>query len=411
MGLPRTVRRAVALGAATTVATELLTAIVVTLIAGQWRRRRKPGGFPYLEPQTVDVAGNTLTVYTYGRHLYDAMIEAIDQAEDYVYLETFIWKSDEVGQRFLDAVTRAADRGVRVACLYDVFANIVVPAAFFRFPDTVLVHPYPVFGGGLKFFHPRNSGRDHRKILVADGKVAFTGGFNLGSLYEDSWRDTHLKIEGPFASELEDAFVDQWNASPGAPRPLLAVPPSRDWSPELRLYRNTPRLFVYPIRNLYLDAIDRAADHIYLTHAYLIPDDDLIAALLHAVGRGVDVSVIIPEESNHVLADWLARAHYERLLAGGVKLFLYQGAMIHSKTATIDGTWSTVGTANLDTVSLVGNYEVNVEVTSADFAALMERVFRTDLANCRPLDLAEWRRRPWYARLSEAILAPLRPLL
>jgi cardiolipin synthase len=405
------VRRTAALGLAAATGVELATAAAVTVIAGKRRQRRQPRGFPYLEPQSVTVGANELTIYTYGAHLYDAMIDAIDRAEHTVYLETFIWKADAVGERFLDAVTRAADRGVTVACVYDVFANLVVPSAFFRFPDHVMVHPHPLFGGGLLFFHPRNSGRDHRKILVVDGRVAFTGGFNLGDRYERGWRDTHLKVEGPFARELEDAFVTLWNSAPGAPRHQLPLPTDRTWGQELRLYRNTPRLFVYPIRNLYLDAIHRAEHHIWLTTAYLIPDDDLIAALVGAVQRGVDVKVICPAESNHVLADWLARDHYDALLSGGVQLYLYQDAMIHSKTATIDGRWSTVGTANLDTVSLLGNYEVNVEVVDAGCAAVMERVFETDLANCRRLDLAEFRRRPWYQRLSEAILAPLRPLL
>jgi cardiolipin synthase len=411
MALPHTIGKAIALGAVGAFGVEFVTAAAVTIIAGRRRRKRKPSGIPSLAPISTDVAGNRLTLYTLGDNLYDAMIEAIDRAEHQVYLETFIWKSDAVGRRFKDAIARAADRGVTVACLYDVFGNIVVPATFFRFPENVLVHPYPLFGGGLLFFHPRNSGRDHRKILVVDGRVAFTGGFNLGARYADRWRDTHLRLEGPFAAELEDAFVDQWNASPGSPRPQLEAPSQRTWTPELRLYRNTPRLFVYPIRNLYLDAINRAEHHVWLTHAYLIPDDDLIAALVQAAARGVDVSIIIPDQSNHVLADWLARAHYETLLSGGIKLFLYQGAMIHAKTATIDHTWSTVGTANLDSVSLVGNYEVNVEILSPEFASLMERAFQTDLSNCRALSLDGWRRRPWYARFSESILAPLRPLL
>jgi len=411
MALPSTLGKAVALGAAAAVGVELVTAAAVTVIAGRRRRRRKLGGFPYLKSVSVDVAENRLTIYTHGAGLYDAMIEAIDQARDYVYLETFIWKSDAVGRRFLDAITRAADRGVTVATIYDVFANLVVPSAFFRFPPHVMVHPYPLFGGGLLFFHPRNSGRDHRKILVVDGRIAFTGGFNLGSLYENGWRDTHLRVEGSFAAELEETFVDQWNSSPGAPRRQLPAPAQRTWVPELRLYRNTPRLFVYPIRNLYLDAIKKAEQHIWLTHAYLIPDDDLLRALAQAACRGVDVSIIIPDQSNHVLADWLARDRYETLLLAGVKLFLYQGAMIHSKTATIDHTWSTIGTANLDTISLLGCYEVNVEILSEEFAAVMEEAFRVDLGNCRPLSLDDWRRRPWYARLSEAILSPLRPLL
>jgi cardiolipin synthase len=411
MAFPRRLRKAAVRATAALVAVQLATATAVTLLAERRRRRREPQGFPYLGPVSAEVSGNRLTVYTYGAHLYDDMIAAIDQAQSRVYLETFAWKSDEVGQRFMDALGRAAARGVKVAVMYDVFANLVVNPAFFRFPEGVMVHPHPVFGGGLLFLHPRNSGRDHRKLLVVDGTTGFVGGFNLGSLYAGRWRDTHLKVVGPFAGEFEDAFVDQWNSAPGAPRRELPEPPARPWTPELRLYRNTPRLFVYPIRNLYLDAINRAEHNIWLTHAYFIPDDDVIAALLAAAGRGVDVSVIIPDQSNHVVCDWLARDHYERLLAGGVKLFLYENAMIHAKTATIDHVWSTVGTANLDSLSLLGNYEVNAEIVSPAFAALMEQAFRTDLTNCRALSLAEWRRRPWYARLTEAILAPLRPLL
>ncbi|MDR1212500.1 MAG: phospholipase D-like domain-containing protein [Propionibacteriaceae bacterium] len=411
MALQRKIGRTVALGAGAAVAVELGTAVAVNTLASLRRRRRTPSGFPYSEPLTTTVSDNEITVYSYGAHLYEAMIEAIDQAQDHVYLETFIWKADAVGQRFLRAVSRAADRGVTVACMYDVFANIVVPSAFFRFPDNVLLHPFPLFGGGLTFFHPRNSGRDHCKIMTVDGRVAFTGGYNLGSTYENRWRDTHARITGDFVSELEYSFVDQWNSSPGAPRRRLPAPPRRPWLSDLRLHRNIPRLFVYPIRNMYLEAIARAESHIWLTHAYLIPDDDLTGALLDAAGRGVDVSIVIPAQSNHVLADWLARDHYETLLASGIKLFLYQGAMIHSKTATIDHTWSTIGTANLDRLSLVGNYEINLEIYSRPLAALMERIFQVDLSNCVPLDLEEWRRRPFYARLSETILAPLRPLL
>lgn len=390
----------------TVVGTQLATAVAVNSIASLSRRHRTPRGFPYLEPESVEVEGNRLTVYTYGAHLYDAMIEAIDAAEEYVYLETFIWKGDEMGQRFIDAVSRAAARGVRVACIWDVFANMVVPPSFFRFPPDVWTAPYPLVKGMIR---PRNSGRDHRKILCVDGKLAFVGGYNIGTLYANKWRDTHLKIEGDFCAELESCFVDMWNDL-DKKRPL-AHPTHRTWAPALRLHRNLPRVGVYPIRNVYLDAINKASARVWLTHAYLLPDADLASALLGAAARGVDVSIIIPDASNHPLTDWLSRAHYDALLSGGVRLFLYQGAMIHSKTATVDSIWSTIGTANLDRVSLLGNYEVNVEVIDESMAHLMEEVFLTDLSNCRELTLDDWRARPAYARLAETIIKPLRPLL
>ncbi|MDR2896895.1 MAG: phospholipase D-like domain-containing protein [Propionibacteriaceae bacterium] len=389
---------------------QLGTAIVVNTIASLHRKRRKLKRFPYLPPQELACDDNQLTIFTYGDDLYASMIEAIDAAHDRVYLESFIWKADSVGLAFKEALIRAANRGVKVVCIWDAFANLVVPASFFRFPPNIECHSFPLVHGGLTFWLPRNSGRDHRKILLVDGQIGYVGGYNLGSLYAHQWRDTHLKVAGDFALELEASFVQMWRIvdqdhhrlTEGSPRP---------WHPAMRLLRNVPRTSVYPIRSNYLDAINRATKRIWLTHAYLLPDADLMAALLSAASRGVDVSIIIPETSNHPLADWLSRAHYDALLTGGVKLFLYQGAMIHSKTASIDSIWSTIGTANLDRVSLLGNYEINVEIIDPSVAAKMEAVFRNDLSNCQALSLDTWRARPYYAQLAESILKPLRPLL
>jgi cardiolipin synthase len=179
----------------------------------------------------------------------------------------------------------------------------------------------------------------------------------------------------------------------------------------MQLTRNVPSALVFPIRYMYLEAIDRASDHIYLTHAYFIPDNDLTKALLDAVKRGVDVRIILPAESNHIIADWLSYGLYSVLLQGGVRIFRYQGAMIHAKTATIDGHWATIGTANLDRLSLSWNYEINLDVIDRDVAAEMERTFRMDLSNSVELTLDEWNRRPHLSKISERILIPLRPFL
>ena len=161
---------------------------------------------------------------------------------------------------------------------------------------------------------------------------------------------------------------------------------------------------------MYLEAIDRASERIWLTHAYLIPDEDLVAALRAAVNRGVDVRIIVPARSNHVVADWLSRGYYSRLLQSGVRLFLYQAAMVHSKTGTIDGHWSTIGTANLDRLSLWGNYEVNLEITDKGVAHHMEAVFQVDQSNCIELTETRWEQRSWIAKATEAFLSPWRPL-
>jgi cardiolipin synthase A/B len=295
--------------------------------------------------------------------------------------------------------------------IYDVFANLVVPRRFFRFPSGLHVLRFRLMPRPWKMFDPRNYGRDHRKILVVDGEIGFVGGYNIGARYATEWRDTHVRIEGPSVWDLENAFGDFWNAHRYGDLPELPDHGTRAWEARVLVHRNVPQLLIFPIRGMYLEAIDRANDHIYMTHAYFIPDRAILEALLAAAKRGVDVCLLLPETSNHVVADWLARGFYSRLLRGGVKLLLYQNAMVHAKTATIDGIWSTIGTANIDRLSLVGNYEINVEFYSEDLAAQMEAIFENDSTNTRALTLAEWSRRPLIAKFSEFVLLPLRPLL
>lgn len=386
-------------------------ATLLALAAIDQRRKRNPAPavFPRVAPRSVTAGGSEVTVYTYGEDLYRDMLDAIRQAQTEIYFETFIWKGDAVGQSFKRALIEAADRGVRVCVAYDIFANLVVPRRFFDFPPTIEVgrHPFIV----SPFHLIRNSGRDHRKLLVVDSKVAFVGGYNIGKLYATDWRDTHARLTGDIVWDMRNAFIDYWNLFSGRERPALPDAGSDHWQPEIRVHRNMPRLLVYPIRNMYLDAIDRASHHVYLTHAYLIPDADMLDALTRAARRGVDVRIIVPAASNHIVADWLSRGFYGQLLASGVRLLLFQRAMVHAKTATIDGQWSTIGTANIDRLSLLGNYEINIEIFSTAVARQLEEIFHSDSSNCVELTPATWNQRSTLTKLSETVLAPLRPLL
>ncbi|HSN43927.1 MAG TPA: phosphatidylserine/phosphatidylglycerophosphate/cardiolipin synthase family protein [Propionibacteriaceae bacterium] len=401
--------------AAVIVGAQVATAVALSATDLIGRRHRRPYRFPVAEARTVHCDEDEVTIYTFGGDLYVDMLSAIREATETIYFETFIWKGDDVGRRFRDALDDAAARGVKVHLVWDQFANLVVPPSFFRFHPAVKVKRHPWISSPF-FWNPRNMGRDHRKILVVDSRIAFLGGYNIGRLYADHWRDTHARLVGPSVAEVENAFIDYWNASPVWLRPTRQPAnglesPERSWNPAIRVHRNSPRWAVYPIRNMYLEAIDKAAKNIWLTHAYLIPDDDLMAALFAAVKRGVDVRIIIPADSNHVVADWLSRGFYDDLLSYGVHLLLYQGAMVHAKTATIDGVWSTIGTANLDRLSLMGNYEVNVEFFSEEVAARMEEIFLLDASNTLEMSHEFWRTRSALAKATEGLLAPWRPLL
>jgi cardiolipin synthase len=296
---------------------------------------------------------------------------------------------------------------VEVYVVFDRFGNLVVPRAFKQFPPAVHTLVYQGVQRPLQVLDPRRYALEHRKVLVVDGKVGFLGGYNLGSLYATEWRDTHLRVEGPAAAHLAAEFVNFWQRHSPALERIAPHRYPRKFDPYLVLQSNDAMRLAFPIRDMYISAIDRAEERIRLTNAYFIPDRVLRAALKNAVQRGVDVQVLLPWVSNHTLADWMARGLFTELLRAGIRIFGYQ-AMIHAKTCTIDGQWSTIGTANIDRLSSVGNYEMTAEIYSRELARQMEEVFEQDKANAKELTLEVWAARPWYAKLSERILSPSR---
>lgn len=397
---------------------------VVTLQAGaaatvlavdRVRKRREPptGEFPRTPPASMPVADSRVTTFTYGADLYEDMLARIRAAERTIYFETFIWKDDETGHAFKAALLDAARRGVEVFIVFDSWGNLVVRPSFKRFPDRPNLHVlrFPFFRPGLLTMNLRKTGRDHRKVLVVDGTTGYVGGYNIGSLYATQWRDTHLRVDGPSAWELENAFVDFWNDHRRRRHPEIPDRGARSWDARVRAVQNAPARLIFPVRGVYLEAIDRAKDRIFITQGYFIPDREILHGLVTAARRGVDVRVLIPEISNHVLADWAARTYYDRLLEAGVTLWLFQGAMVHAKTMTVDGRWTTVGTTNIDRLSMTGNFEINLELYDDGLAAQMEEIFANDLANARRLTREEWEQRGVLPRVGERLLRPLGPLL
>ena len=389
--------------------------VIGTIVVVDMRRKRThlQGHFPRTCLAPLTIGDSEIQLYTYGEDLYEAMLQAIREARERIVFETFIWKDDEIGQRFKLELQRAASRGIQVYIIFDGFANLVVSRSFKRFASCPNLHvlEYPLLSWPWHPFHLRSYARDHRKILAVDDQTAFVGGYTIGTRYATEWRDTHARITGPAAWEVENVCIDFWNAHRGQRLPSLPDRGTRAWDPRITIHRNDPHLMIFPIRASYLEAVDRAQQHIYLTHAYFIPDRTILQGLLAAAARGVDVCILLPATSNHTLADWLARGYYSQCLQGGIRLLLYQDAMVHAKTATIDGVWSTVGTANLDRLSLVGNFEVNVEFYDETLAQQMEAIFQKDTSNTHELTLKEWQRRSLLERFAELLLLPLRPFL
>ncbi|WP_209370628.1 phospholipase D-like domain-containing protein [Brevibacterium renqingii] len=385
----------------------IAASMAIDLVQQRGRKSRaapRPGTF------SSKVEQSELNIYTDGATLYEDMLEAIGSAQESILMETFIWKNDEMGQRFIDAFNAASARGVEIHLIYDGFANLATPISFYhQLSDRIHVLRLPTIARRFWRGPLRHSGFNHSKILVIDDDVAFVGGFNIGSLYASHWRDTHLRSVGPGAWGLRQTIAQVWNEFHDSDEQISWVPPEA-WESQLRVSANLPIHLVYPIRNMYLNAFARARKRIWLTTPYFIPDQQLLRSLIEAAERGVDVRVMVPQESNHILGDWLSRGFFEEMINSKVTVLLYTASMIHSKVATVDGEWSTVGTANIDRLSLSYNYETNVEVIDRSFAGEMEKVFESDSSHCVELG-SGWLNRHRLTKLAERALVPMRPWL
>ncbi len=370
------------------------------------------------------VAGNKVTLLIDGPATYAAMLERIQNAKDHVNLETYIFEDDEVGRRFASLLLKKQSEGVQVNLIYDSVGCSNTPAAFFqRLRD-----------GGVNTleFNPINplkvdkegflTHRDHRKILVVDGSVAFTGGVNISRVYSSShaiepggrsveggaWRDTHVQIEGPAVAEFQKLFLDTWVRGKG---PELS---GRNYFPALKQQGNdlvevvgsTPGQENRITYIMYVSAFVYAEKFIHLTNAYFVPDEQTVEALTDAARRGVDVKIILPGASDEMTAFYAGRSYYAHLLKSGVKLYERRSKMLHAKTAVIDGVWSTVGSTNMDLWSFLRNDEVNAIIIGRDFADKMEAMFEGDLQQSNEILLAQWKKRPlrdhlreWFSRL------------
>lgn len=399
----------------TGVLTAQASAVGAVVAVDRARQRRTPpsGRFPHLPPLSAQVDDNAMRIYTYGRDLYDDMLADIRAAKERIYFECFIVRADETGYEFREALIDAAQRGVETYIVLDTWGNINQNPFFRHFPKMEHLHVtlFPFVRLGIFTQRPHDKGRDHRKILAIDGKVGYVGGYNIGTLFAEHWRDTHVRIEGPATWGLEQAFVSIWNTYRKDKSHSLTIEGIPAWESKIRTVLNMPSQGVYPIAAIYLDALNRASERAWITMAYFLPDEAMLSALKRAAKRGVDVRVLIPEYSNHIYVDWASRPHYKYLLDAGVRIFLFEEAMVHAKTMTVDGKWSTVGTANIDRLSLRGNFEINLEIYDDDFAQAMESIFEVDMGNSRELSLEEWEQRSATAKFTERLIEPLTPLL
>ena len=365
--------------------------------------------------------GNRTTLYQDGESTYAAMFKAIAAAKDNINFETYIIEDDEVGKRFSDALIEKQAQGVQVTMIYDSVGSLQTPKAFFqRLKDSGIrtLEFNPVNPLAAKKGWQINQ-RDHRKLLIVDGQSVFLGGVNISSVYssgssrprsnaakkEDKtpWRDTHLLVEGPVVAEFQKLFMDTWKKQKGE------ALPDRKYFPQatakgkevVRAIGSSSDDGGGQIYNTLVSAINSAETSIYLTNAYFAPDEQIMSALGTAVRRGVDVKIILPSKTDSGLIFHAGRSYYSALLKSGVRIYERGDALLHSKTALIDGVWSTIGSTNLDWRSFLHNDEVNAVVLGVDFGAQMNAMFEKDLAASTEITASSWGSSPLVLRVKE----------
>ncbi len=347
------------------------------------------------------------------------MLEAIHNAREHIHLETFIFQPDELGGIFLEALSSAAKRGVEVRLLYDAMGSLHLHPRTLR--------DLQAAGGRVSVFLPISplrrriqvNMRNHRKLMIVDGRIGYIGGLNVGDEYRSRvkrfgyWRDSHLRVEGPAVSAMQQIFIEDWDfAAEENLRQQNYFPAQRRDGPyHLQIIQSGPDSPLKGIREVYFSAILQARQNVWIATPYFVPDSGLLDALCLAAHRGVDVRLLGLYHPDKWVPYFAGRYYWDDVLRAGVKVYQYTKGMMHSKVMIVDSAWASVGSANLDNRSLHLNFEANCLIYSQEMATELEEVFLNDLATAVRLDRHVFPARPWPNRLMDSAARLMSPVL
>lgn len=366
----------------------------------------------------LPLEGNAIQLFHNGDEIFPAMLEAIHGAHSSINFEAFLFSSDQVGAQFRDALCERARAGVRVRVLLDGIGS----GKNFSDADE---NAFKAAGCNFAYYHPTHSWRvdklnrrTHRRILIVDGKVGFTGSVGFANSWagnadaSNHWRDTHMKLEGPIVAKLQGAFQQHWVRGTGE-----TISGASDFPPLAPAGKLSAQLIashsfsVSPISLVQAVAFASADKSIYITNSYCTPSHNQVKLLVEAAKRGVDVRILIPGKHNDQPATKAAgRPAYGELLAGGVKIYEYAPTMIHAKSVVVDGLFCVIGSSNFDSRSAQINEELDITVYDQGFCSEMDAIFMKDLAKADPYTLEQFKQRPLLEHVSEWAVAPLAPL-
>lgn len=409
---------------ATAVAASLVTLFLKNFVSGEKKiRKRIPRKYNVEDPQFERsmsqllgppiLSGNRITPLTNGKEIFPAMLAGIAQAKRTITFETYIYWSGEVAEQFSHALAEKAREGVKVHVLLDgIGCNCVEGKALRRMTDA---------GVEVEVYHLKTLGhfnqRTHRKLLVIDGQIGFTGGVGIADSWmgnadsPDHWRDTHYQVEGPVVAQFQAAFLDNWMKTHATVLHGEAYFPAiQEQGPHrCQMFKSSPMEGSESARLMYLLSITAAKKSLQVGNAYFVPDDLVTETLIAAVRRGVTVEVLLPgEHLDSTLVRHSSRHRWGQLLENGVRIYEYQPTMYHCKVMIIDELWVSVGSANFDNRSFRLNDEANLNVFDREFALRECEDFRKDKEKAREVTLEEWRNRPFLEKTVDAAAALLR---
>jgi cardiolipin synthase len=365
-------------------------------------------------------AGNRCHLYTDGEEATAAMLGAIAGARQEVLLESYIFERDATGRRFLEAAAAAAARGLRVHVLADAVGSFTTPSQFWG--------PLVQAGGEALFFHRLlpfhwyHLLRDHRKMLVVDRQVVFTGGMNIADEYSKFsarrrrlppgvMRDTQVRIEGPAAWDFVPVFAEGWERAGGTPLPMSPQPPNEGEGARVLVLDSRPRRGHRETAAVLAALVAAARDSFWITNAYFAPGRTLVAILGHAASRGLDVRLLLPGRTDAPIVRHAGHGWYSRLLDKGVRIFEYQRAVLHAKTVVADRHVSVIGSSNLDFRSFRFNAEINALIFDDGIGCQLADAFERDMVESEEIGREAWRRRGTLDRLTDRAAGILTPFL
>jgi len=405
---------------------------VIDMQRSDFKRRKVPFRDPAMDryrdmmymnlmsSSAVYTQDNEVHIFTDGDAKFGSLLCDIREAKHSIHLLYYIVKNDELGNMMLDALVEKAAEGVEVRFLYDQIGSHRLPPRFFQRLTEAGGQAAAFFPSKIPYFNIRVNYRNHRKMVIVDGKFGYIGGFNVGDEYVGRhprlgyWRDTHLRIEGSAVLQMQVQFALDWNLATSEPVTLDEhyFPASASHGiVGVQIVSSGPNFPIEHTRNVYLKMIHAAKESIYIQTPYFIPDESVLTALKMAILSGVDVRVMIPGKPDKHMVYWASYSYLGDLLALGMRCFLYDKGFLHAKTIVVDGEVASVGTANFDIRSFRLNFEVNAVLYDTETANRLRDIFEEDMLHCRELTHEAYRSRPKLEHIRESCIRLMSPIL